>query len=140
MSDLVLRKHTHTPLIPRDSIQRSLSAVQTLGGGNSSSSLVPPTLNASNSDLPPLSELSPSGASGVGIQCRKGQKKDGSTIWTLSFAPQILKTHLHNTGQAVRGAWATLKARESSLWDRVTAAKVLLFLTFEDPSSRFVKE
>lgn len=45
----------------RHSIQRSLSAVQTLGGGNSSSSLVPPTLNASNSDLPPLSELSPSG-------------------------------------------------------------------------------
>lgn len=38
----------------------------------------------------------------------------------------------------MRGAWATLKARESSLGDRVTAAKVLLFLTFEDPSSRSV--
>ena len=46
--------------------------------------------------------------------------------------------HDTNTAQAARGAWAVVKAGDSSLKDRLEAAKVLLFLTFEDPTSRFV--
>lgn len=144
--------HPHTPY---RSIQRSLSAVQALRGDSSGSLVAPPPgIPRADSSLPPLTELSPSGkwvgygvglykymdgaVGGMGMHVRHHGK---GRCWYVDVdhrSPQIPHNTTTNTAQAARGAWAVVKAGDSSLKDRLEAAKVLLFLTFEDPTSRFV--
>jgi hypothetical protein len=129
--------HTH-------SIQRSLSAVQTMTGGTTTPlgsnaggdigvgmGAGGDTIARSLSNLPPLSELPPSGAC-VFFLYACGYVYDPKPETNISY------TYQYNTAQAARGAWAVVKARDSSWRDRFAAAKVLLFLTFEDPTSRSV--